>query len=223
MNDGFAVAENLHLPVQRARDVELAQHALARVSLRRRNAHLRPHLGQRLADDIGRLRTIQFLGAEHSLALAAAAARMLEANGIPRILRRHFERATHRLLGNGGRVRRTRKTDQRVVAGNGGNIQLPGQHDGRILVADGAQGVCRRADEAQSGRLDTRGKVGALCQKAIAGIDGVNAVLSGNAQDSLNVVVFLYIVNVVGRQIGDPRRGAAPIGDPFLGRHHNVG
>ena len=217
VNDGLAVAEYLHLPVQRTRDVELDQHAFARVGLRRRDAHFRPHLGQRLADGVGRLQAAQFLDAEHPLALAAAAARMLEANGITGILRRHGERAARRFVGNGGLVRRTRKTDQRVVARDGRNIQLPGQRDGRVLVADGAQGVCRRADEAQPGRLDARGKVGTLCQEAVARIDGVNAVLLGNAQDGLDVIVFLHVMDVVGRQIGGPRRSAAPIGNPFLG------
>ena len=223
VHDRLAVAEYLHLPMQRARDVQLDQHALARVGLRRRNAHFRPHLGQRLADEIGCLWAVQFPGAEHPLALAAAAARMLEANGVTGVLRRHGKRAAHRLVGNGGLVCRTRKTNQGIVAGDGGNIQLPGQRDGCVLVADGAQGVCRRADKAQSVRFDTRGKIGTLCQEAVARIDGVNAVLLGNAQDSLDVVIFLHVMDVVGRQIGGPRRSAASIGNPFLGRHDGVG
>ena len=148
---------------------------------------------------------------------------MLEANGVTGVLRRHGKRAAHRFVGNGCLVRRTCKVHQRIVAGNGGNIQLPGQRDGCVLIANGAQGIRRRADEAQPGRFGTRGKVGALCQKAVARIDGVNAVLIGNAQDGLNVVVFLHVVDVFGGQVGDPRRGTVPIGNPFLGRHNGVG
>src|SRR5439155_15132790 len=100
------------------------------------------------------------------------------------------------------------KGNQAIVPRDGRDTEFFSQGNGGVFVTYGAQRFWRRSDEAQAGLRDALSKVRIFSQETVARIDGVDTVLVGQAQDRLDVVVFLHIVHVRSREVDNPGRRA---------------
>ena len=97
-------------------------------------------------------------------------------------------------------VARLGKRQRAAAAGHDGHAVLPGQLARARLVAKQRQLRGRGADEAQAGIGYGLGKVGALAQETIAGVDGVAAVRACDGDQP-------RAVQVSGRAAAGQRRG----------------
>ena len=161
-----AVAENLHLevtgPAHQLFEIDLAAPA-GKFGF----APSRRHVGEQLVG-----------GFDHPHAAAAAAPARLQHQGIAD----GFGEADHLVVvvgqGFGGRHNRNAR----------GHGKRPRCH----LVAEGAHGFGARTDEDHSRLAHRFGKVGVLGQKAVAGMDGVAAVLARHPHDVVDGEVGLH-------------------------------
>ena len=95
-----------------------------------------------------------------------------------------------------------------VHAGDDGNVGGDGDLLGGDLVAHGVHGVHGGADEGDAVALAGLHQVGVLCQEAVAGVDGVHAVLLGDLDDGLDVQIGIYGAGLGAQGIGLVRDGA---------------
>src|SRR6266545_6057362 len=160
--NSLAVTKDLHFPVQRSRQVQLQQDTFSRVSFTRGNPHLRPHLGEGIADTLLRLRALEHVSSEHTLAFTTTPGRVLETDGKAGIALRHGEGAAYCFGSDLVLVVLLSKGNERIIPRDGRDVELPGQSNGRILVAHRPQGLRRRPDKARAYLLNALGKVSAF-------------------------------------------------------------